>query len=90
MNQVHYDKFKNYSTSVSISSLFFVVFLFIFNFLLMKMLISIVILRYRTIRSIKLLEIQARSKVIGEDTKKVRKKWYNLLFCKRPKRMHVI
>ena len=86
MSQVTYSTFQNSASKVVYATLFFIVFLFLFNFILMKMLITIVILRYRTIRSCKLIEIQARSRVIGEDTKKVRQKWINFILCKKPLR----
>jgi hypothetical protein len=75
MRSTAYSTFERTTNKRILSAAFFLIFLFLFNFILMKTLISIVILRYRTIRSLKLLEIQAHSRVIGKDTKRVRQKW---------------
>ena len=79
MIDTQYSTFEGTTNEKVLSMMFFIVFLFLFNFILMKTLITIVIVRYRTIRSYKLLEIQAHSKLIEMDTKKVRRKWLDFL-----------
>lgn len=48
----------------------------------MKTLVSIVILRYRTIRSSKLLELQARAKIISMDVRNYRNRIFKILCSK--------
>ena len=61
---------------------YFIIFLFIFALFLMKMFISIVIFRYKDLRSIIQLDIEANERIFANQGEILKVKIKNFLFCK--------
>ena len=63
--------------------LYFVMFIFIFYVVLMKMFVTIVIVRYKYLRSIIQLDNEANARIFAKKGNEFRKKFVNLLWCRR-------
>ena len=64
--------------------LFYIVFSIIFYFVMIKMLISIVIIRYRYLRSLKQLRNEAMARVVAKRSKIFKEHILNLILFRRP------
>ena len=64
--------------------LFYIIFSIIFYFVMIKMLISIVIIRYRYLRSLKQLRNEAMARVVAKRSKLLKEHILNLILFRRP------
>ena len=63
---------------------FYIVFSIIFYFVMIKMLVSIVIIRYRYLRSLKQLRNEAMARVVAKRSKILKERIKNLILFRRP------
>ena len=76
---------NEYSTNYKILfELFYISFCLIFYFIMIKMLISIVIVRYRYLRSLKQLRNEAMARKVARQTKILKEHIKNLILFRRP------
>ena len=66
-----------------LQKLYFIIFVFLFSVVLMKMFITIVIVRYKYLRSITQLDNEANARIFAKKGNAFRKKLINLLWCRR-------
>ena len=77
--------FEDYSSLINkfIYNLYYILFAFIFAIILMQMFISIVIIRYKYLRSIVQLDNEANARIITKKEKEFKNKIRNFLFWKK-------
>lgn len=68
---------------------FYITFVAIFYFILTKTLISIVIIRYRLLRSLRQLNNEAKARIVNAKTKEILNVIKNLILCRRRDRLLV-
>lgn len=66
-----------------VTKIFFVMFFLIFSFVLFRVLITIVIVRYKYLRSKVQLDNEANARIMQEKSKKINAKIIDLLLCRR-------
>lgn len=79
-------KHDNLGWVATFTRMFYIIFLLIFYFILAKMLISMVIIRYLYLRTLVQLDNNARARILQKQAEAEKNKWINLVLFRRNSR----